>query len=162
MATRTLSGFPCSTRVRRGRGGCLLYSGAAVFSRPAQPLWSAPVASQRPALNPAGTSHRAELLITEHTKIHIRSPVRPFPRPPLPDGTRAASAFTLGFAPRGHPRRTPGQERPVNTGPDHTLINRTSNRHDHSQRATSRRTAAPSFTALLRQNGGEGLPPPLE
>jgi len=31
---RTLSGFPCSARVRHGRGGCLLYSGAAVSSRP--------------------------------------------------------------------------------------------------------------------------------
>src|ERR1022692_960527 len=54
----------------------------------------------------------AELLITEHTKIHSRSPVRSSPRPPPPDGTRAASAFTLGFAPRSHPRRTPGRRRP--------------------------------------------------
>ena len=29
----------------------------------------------------------AELLITEHTKIHFRSPVRPFPRPSFPGGT---------------------------------------------------------------------------
>lgn len=53
----------------------------------------------------------AELLITKHTKIHSRSPVRPFPRPPLPDGTGTASAFTLGFAPRSYPRRTPRRER---------------------------------------------------
>ena len=31
--TRTLSGFPRSARVRHDRGGCLLYSGAAVSSR---------------------------------------------------------------------------------------------------------------------------------
>ncbi len=35
---RTLGGFPCSARMRYDRGGCLLYSGAAVSSRPAQPL----------------------------------------------------------------------------------------------------------------------------
>ena len=33
-AARTLSGFPRSARVRNDRGGCLLYSGAAVSSRP--------------------------------------------------------------------------------------------------------------------------------
>ena len=55
---RTLSGFPCSARMRCDRVGCLLYPGAAVSSRPAQPLRSAPAASQRPALYPAETSHR--------------------------------------------------------------------------------------------------------
>ena len=54
-----------------------------------------------------------------------------------------------------------GGNGPLNTGPDHTFINRTSNRHDHSPRATSRRTTAPSYTAPLRQDGGEGLSPPL-
>ena len=57
-AARTLSGFPCSARMRYDRVGCLLYPGAAVSSRPAQPLRSAPAASQRPALYPAETSHR--------------------------------------------------------------------------------------------------------
>jgi len=41
--------------------------------------------------------------ITKHTKIHSRSPVRSSPRPPSPDGTRTASASSLGFAPHGHP-----------------------------------------------------------
>ena len=36
-AARTLSGFPRSARVRHDRGGCLLYSGAAVSSRPPRP-----------------------------------------------------------------------------------------------------------------------------
>jgi hypothetical protein len=57
-AARTLSGFPCSARMRCDRVGCLLYPGAAVSSRSAQPLRSAPAASQRPALYPAETSHR--------------------------------------------------------------------------------------------------------
>src|SRR5829696_1455290 len=35
---RTLSGFPCSARMRHGRDGCLLYPGAALSSRSAQPL----------------------------------------------------------------------------------------------------------------------------
>ena len=55
---RTLSGFPCSARMSCDRVGCLLYPGAAVSSRPAQPLRSAPAASQRPALYPAEASHR--------------------------------------------------------------------------------------------------------
>jgi len=55
---RTLSGFPCSARMSCDRVGCLLYPGAAVSSRPAQPLRSAPAASQRPALYSAETSHR--------------------------------------------------------------------------------------------------------
>jgi hypothetical protein len=35
--TRTPSGFPCSARMSYDRGGCLLYSGAAVSSRPSRP-----------------------------------------------------------------------------------------------------------------------------
>ena len=49
---------PCSARMSCDRVGCLLYPGAAVPSRPAQPLRSAPAASQRPALYPAEASHR--------------------------------------------------------------------------------------------------------
>ena len=41
--------------------------------------------------------------ITKHTKIHSRSPVRSSPCPPLSDGTRTASASSLGFAPHSHP-----------------------------------------------------------
>jgi hypothetical protein len=36
-AAQTLSGFPRSAHVRNDRGGCLLYSGAAVSSRPPRP-----------------------------------------------------------------------------------------------------------------------------
>jgi hypothetical protein len=38
QATRTLTGFPCSARVRYDRGGRLLYSGAVVSSRSAMGL----------------------------------------------------------------------------------------------------------------------------
>jgi len=41
--------------------------------------------------------------ITKHTKIRSRSPVRPSPCPPSPNGTRTASASSLGFAPHSHP-----------------------------------------------------------
>lgn len=77
----TLSGFPCSARMRHGRGGCLLYSGAAVSSRSPRPRRSAPAASQRPALYPTTTSHRVRVGITKHTKIHSHPPVRPSPCP---------------------------------------------------------------------------------
>ena len=41
--------------------------------------------------------------ITKHTKIYSHSPVRSSPCPQSPDGTRTASASSLGFAPHGHP-----------------------------------------------------------
>ncbi len=62
-----------------------------------------------------------ELLITEHAKIHSRSPVRPFPRPSSPGGTG-----TLRLLPRAsHPAVThdarQGGNSPMDTGPDHYL-----------------------------------------
>jgi hypothetical protein len=49
---RTLSGFPCSARVRHGRGGCSLHSGAVVSSRlhglPATGAYRFPTASPQP------------------------------------------------------------------------------------------------------------------
>src|SRR5829696_2350996 len=71
--------------------------------------------------------------------------------------------FPLGFAPRSHPRRTPGRERSIGhwTGSRPRQAT-TSNRRDHSLRATSRRTAAPSFTNQLRLTSGGVLSPPLD
>ena len=68
-----------------------------------------------------------------------------FPSPVTPGWNGSASAFTLGFAPRSYPQRTPGRGRPHGhwTGSHPRLP--TSNRRDHSSRATSRRTAASSF-----------------
>ena len=58
--------------------------------------------------------------------------------------------FPLGFAPRGHPRRTPGRERSIGhwTGSRPRQAT-TSNRRDHSLRATSRRTTAFSYLELV-------------
>ena len=82
-----------------------------------------------------------------------------FPSPVAPGWNGSASAFTLGFAPRSYPRRTPGRGRSHGhwTG-SHPLP--TSNRRDHSSRATSCRTAAPSFTRPLRRPAGGVLSPP--
>jgi hypothetical protein len=112
-AARTLPGFPCSARMRYDRGGCLLYSGAMVSSRSALGLRPAPAVSQRLALSSASCIPPAEVTITKHAEIHLHSPVRSSPRPPSLDGTATASAFTLGFAPRGYPRRTPRRGRPA-------------------------------------------------
>jgi hypothetical protein len=111
QTARTLPGLPCSARMRHDRGGRLLYSGAVVSFRPAMGLWSAPAVSQRLALSSTSRTPSAEVTITKHPEIHLHSPVRPSPRPPSPDGTATASAFALGFAPRGYPQRTPERGR---------------------------------------------------
>src|SRR5680860_965204 len=140
LAARTLSGFPCSTRVRRGRGGCLLYSEAAVSSRSAQPRWSAPAASQRPALCPAGTSHRRSCSLRSIRRFtHVHPSGLPLARRPRMERERVRLLPWASHPAVTHDARQ-GGDGPADTGPDHTLINRTSNRHDHSRRATSRRT----------------------
>ena len=52
-----------------------------------------------------------------------------FPSPVVPGWNRDASAFTLGFAPRGHPQRTPERGRPTRhwteSHPQQTTSNRT-------------------------------------
>jgi hypothetical protein len=52
-----------------------------------------------------------------------------FPLPVVPGWNRNASAFTLGFAPRGHPQRTPERGRPTRhwteSHPQQTTSNRT-------------------------------------
>jgi len=102
--------------------------GTVVRSRPATILRPAPAAFQRPVptaplTHPIGGGHLHEA----SSGIHSRSPITPrwlaatpepesetasrrsSPRPRPPDGTAAASASTPGFAPRGHPRSTPGR-----------------------------------------------------
>lgn len=69
----------------------------------------------------------AELLITEHAKIHSRSPVRPSPRPPPPDGTGTASAFPWASHPAVTHGARQGGDGPSDTGPDHTLIDQPPN-----------------------------------
>jgi hypothetical protein len=102
--------------------------GTVVRSRPATILRPAPAASQRPVptaplTHPIGGGHLHEA----SSGVHSRSPItsrwlaatpepesetasrRSSPRPRPPDGTAVASASTPGFAPRGHPRSTPGR-----------------------------------------------------
>jgi hypothetical protein len=102
--------------------------GTVVRSRPATILRPAPAASQRPVptaplTHPIGGGHLHEA----SWGVHSRSPITPrwlaatpepesetasrrsSPCPRPPDGTTAASASTPGFAPRGHPRSTPGR-----------------------------------------------------
>ena len=102
--------------------------GTVVRSRPTTILRPAPAASQRPVptaplTHPIGGGHLHEA----SSGVHSRSPITPrwlaatpepesetasrrsSPRPRPPDGTAAASASTPGFAPRGHPRSTPGR-----------------------------------------------------
>ena len=102
--------------------------GTVVRSRPATILRPAPAAFQRPVptaplTHPIGRGHLHEA----SSGVHSRSPItsrwlaatpepesetasrRSSPRPRPPDGTAVASASTPGFAPRGHPRSTPGR-----------------------------------------------------
>ena len=106
--------------------------GTVVRSRPATILRPAPAAFQRPVptaplTHPIGGGHLHEA----SSGVHSRSPITPrwlaatpepgsdtasrrsSPRPRPPDGTAAASASTPGFAPRGHPRRTPGRRQAI-------------------------------------------------
>ena len=103
--------------------------GTVVRSRPAIILRPAPAALPRPVPtapleHPTCGGHLHET----SSGVHSRSPITPgrpdaapgreaaasrrsSPRLPPPDGTRAASASSPGFAPRSYPRRTPGRRR---------------------------------------------------
>lgn len=108
--------------------GAPLIPRTVVRSRPTITLRPAPAALPRPVPtapleHPIGGGHLHET----SSGVHSRSPITPrpldaaqeprsttasrrsSPRLRPPDGTRAASASTPGFAPRGHPRRTPGR-----------------------------------------------------
>ena len=123
--------------------------GTVVRSRPATILWPAPAAFQRPVptaplTHPICGGHLHEA----SSGVHSRSPITarrldaapqpgsmlasrrssPCPRPP--DGTRTASAWTPGSAPRGHPQSTPRRRQALAHWPDYYTygINRTSKR----------------------------------
>ena len=59
-AVRTPTGLSRSARARHDRGGCPLYPGTAVSSRPVSTPRPAPAASQRPALTPRCNNPSAE------------------------------------------------------------------------------------------------------
>ena len=111
--------------------GALLIPGTVVRSGPATILRPAPAASLRPVPIPRWNIPSAGLTFTRRHQgfTHVRpSPQdgwllpqdrerRRFPpvfsSPAAPDGTRAASASTPGFAPRGYPRRTPRRRQAI-------------------------------------------------
>lgn len=116
-STWTLTGFPRSTRTRFDRGGCPLYPGTVVLSRLADVLQPAPAAfssgqSYTPQTDPIcsevddnGTSPRVYVLHPSGLPLACG-----------PRMGRGPLGFTLGFGPRGYPRRPPGQGRALSTG----------------------------------------------
>jgi hypothetical protein len=66
----------------------------------------------------------AELLITEHAKIHLRSPVRPSPRPSFPGGTGTLRLLPWASHPAVTHNARQGGDSPLDTGPDHILVKR--------------------------------------
>ena len=111
--------------------GALFIPGTVVRSRPATILRPAPAALLRPVPtapleHPIGGGHFHETstrvqAIHPSPRIRLATGPQPgttgsrrsSPRPPPPDGTGTASAFTPGFAPRSYPRRTPGRRRAI-------------------------------------------------
>ncbi len=84
-AGRTLTGFPCSARMRCDRGGCPPLPRGRRCSHDRRPnLRSPPAASQRPALYPAATSHRPGLAITRHHEGSLAFTRPVFPSPVAP------------------------------------------------------------------------------
>jgi hypothetical protein len=146
---RTLSGFPCSARVRRGRGGCLLYSGAVVSCRPVvRPDRHLPLLSGQPCNpleHPIGGPVSNEAY---EDSVSFTRPASPSPTAPGWNGTG------FGFYPGLRTSRSPAM--PAKAGavprtldritPSH---HRGSKRRDHSQRATSRRTVRSRSTGRV-------------
>ena len=111
--------------------GALLTPGTVVRSRPTTILRPAPAASLRPVPIPRWNVPSAGVTFTRRHRgfTHVRpSPPggwlppqgrerlrfrRSSPRLPPPNGTRAASASTPSFAPRGYPRRTPRRRQAI-------------------------------------------------
>ena len=87
---RTPSGLPRCPRARSDRGGCPLYSGGAVPTRPAQALQPSLAASQRPTPVPRYCFHLPRAWDNgASSRVHSRSPVRSSPMPVPPGGTGA-------------------------------------------------------------------------
>jgi len=71
---------------------------------------------RRPVLRPAGTSHLREARLHEtSSRVHVLHPSG-LPLACDPWMEQGPLGFTLGFRPRGHPRRPPGRGRALSTG----------------------------------------------
>jgi hypothetical protein len=137
---RTQTGLPRSARTSNDRTGCPLYPGDDGAIPTVTNPRSASAASQRPAPNPAPTTHQRGLNLRGISKSSRNSPARSSPHPRLPDGTGAASAFPRASNPANaaHVRVGTGHRH----GPEATLTTSAAPPilRTHSLRATSRRT----------------------
>lgn len=102
-------GFPRSACIRPSRGGCRLYPGAAVFTRPTKCPRSPPAASQRPALHPGLDSTHPRLTLTRCHNGSLTFILPAFPLPAPADGSQNASASSLSFTPRCYQQRMSGR-----------------------------------------------------
>ena len=120
---RTPSGLSRSACDRYGRGGCPLNPGGqwCAPGQPSSPGRHPPPSNGRPLfsrlLQPTGESANDEA----SSRIHSRSPVRPSPAC-NPRMEQESLGISPGFAPRSHPRRTPGRGRSTRTGPGITPL----------------------------------------
>ena len=147
QAARTRAGFPCSARVRRGRGRapsvprgrrclhghvCIPYPPPAALQRlvPVTPV-------QQPV--PGCSSHEAS------ARVHWRSPLPAFPSPVTPGRIGGPLGFTPGFTPgwAGPSRACRGGDGPqaLARGNVAAINSGLLPRRTHSLRATSRRNA---------------------
>ena len=139
---RALTGFPRFARTRFDRGGRPLYPGTVVLSRLVDVLQPAPATFSSgqpytplnhpisPGVDDNGTSLR----------VHVLHPSG-LPLACGPRMGRGPLGFTLGFRPRGCPRRPPGRGRASSTGSElHLRHPPTPNRCVHLRCATSCRT----------------------
>ena len=94
---RTPTGFPRSTHARYDRGGRSLYPEASGVHTTSESLRSPLAASTSgQALSPGCSSRLSGLAITRrHQGVHLRSPVRPSPRPVAPRTERGPLGFFL-------------------------------------------------------------------
>jgi len=98
--------------------GASFTPGTTVRSRPANTLWSASAAFQRPVPttpleHPTGGGNRHEA----STKVHSRSPIPAFSLPVTPGWNGCPWAFPLSSAPRSYPRRTSGWRQAITHWP---------------------------------------------
>jgi hypothetical protein len=113
----TSTGFPRSARMSPDRGGCLLYPGAVVPTRPEGNVPTGtrrfPTASPEPlplSIHPAeDRSHEAS------TKVHAIHP-SDLPLARTPRDERRASGFPPSSAPRRYQRRTSERGQALDTG----------------------------------------------
>ena len=115
-----------------------------------------PAASLRPALCPAGTSHRKSCSLRSIRRFtHVHPSGLPLARRPRRERERLRILPWASHPAVTHDARQ-GGDGPADTGPDHTLTKRAPNRCDHSQRATSRRTTSLSSPYLSEQRVNAG------